>query len=102
MSVFVRGAWSCVTMGGLCDQVPVLARLPLTKDVALWDLSAEEWVGKTARSSGHGASLIAYGDLSYCWNPDGTLEELSDFERLLLVACKGEGDGRYMSEGVCA
>jgi hypothetical protein len=102
MSVFVRGAWGCVTMGGLCDQVPVLARLLVTKDVALWGVSHEEWMERTGH--GHGASLISYGDLSYTLNPDGAAGELSAFERLLLVACKGEREARCASmfDGGCA
>lgn len=98
MSVFVRGAWTCVTMNGLCDQVPLLARLPLTKDIKLWEMGPEEWSERTGALD-NGAGLIAYGDLSYAWSPDRSLEQLSEFERLLLVACKAGEDGGSMEEG---
>lgn len=101
MSVFVRGAWSCVTQNGLCDQIPILARLPLTLDVKLWDSSETEWsergekVGSTCPLES--AVLTAYGDLSVSWEPGKrSVEELGAFERLLLVACRGGDDLRLL------
>lgn len=97
MSVFLRGAWCCANQGGWCEQIPVLARLPLSKDVRLWEAVEEEWNGMMNDGSRReeGKGLIAYGDLSYGWEPRvANVEELSDFERLLLVACKGNADDR--------
>lgn len=95
MSVFLRGAWCAVTNGGLCNQIPILARLPLTRDVRLFDCNAEEWTKKTPCQNPSG-SLIAYGDLSVSWNPDRSVDELAPFERLLLAACRGDDDPRLL------
>lgn len=46
MSVFMRCGWSLVTKGGMADQVPVLARLPLTRDLESWAWGSEEWNGR--------------------------------------------------------
>jgi hypothetical protein len=97
MSVFLRGAWSCVTKGGLCDQVPVLARLPLTRDVRLWGLESNEWMDSGICTAGEpDGGLVAYGDLSYSWKPEKDVDNLDAFERLLLAACRGDDDPRLL------
>jgi hypothetical protein len=89
MSVFLRGTWSAITKNGLCDQVPILARLPLSRDGRLWDCDFDEW---NERRPCESQCLQEYGDLSSSWTPGGRVEELSEFERLLLAACRGKED----------
>ncbi|KAF1958772.1 hypothetical protein CC80DRAFT_407846 [Byssothecium circinans] len=96
ISVFLRGAWSCITRGGLCDQVPVLARLPLTTDDRLWVEGKEAF--ETRTPCGRKAEvLVAYGDWSSKWKSGEHGDDprgLGEFQRLLLVACKGKEDPR--------
>ncbi|KAF2787833.1 hypothetical protein K505DRAFT_256858 [Melanomma pulvis-pyrius CBS 109.77] len=89
ISVFLRGAWSAVTKNGQCDQVPILARLPLSKDQRLWDADVVEWTDRLPCSN---QCLHAYEDLSSSWKPGGPVSQLSEFERLLLAACRGRED----------
>ncbi|KAF2254903.1 hypothetical protein BU26DRAFT_559551 [Trematosphaeria pertusa] len=91
MSVFLRGGWSCVNQGGLCDQVPVLARLPLTKDGSLWECDSAAWEQRGPCDKGVDC-LIAYGDLSLGWKPGTDPEQLTGFQRMLLAACRGRDD----------
>ena len=95
MSVFFRGAWSALTRNGLCDQIPVLARLPLTRDVRLFECSEDEWSKPNPRQQG-AKGLISYGDLSLAWIPDRSVDDLPPFERLLLAACHGDRDPRLL------
>jgi hypothetical protein len=101
MSVFLRGAWCSVTKGGLCEQIPVVARLPLTRGLALWDSeNGGGWAGREGGGSGlegeMGRGLIAYGDLTYSWRPRRSRVELSAFERLLIVSCRWEEDAQML------
>jgi hypothetical protein len=96
MSVFLRGAWSALTKNGLCEQVPILGRLPLTREVELFDISAQEWASNTPCKDPRGG-LIAYGDLSVTWTHDRDPEKLTDFERILLAACRGDDDPRLLA-----
>ncbi|KAF2643489.1 hypothetical protein P280DRAFT_394167 [Massarina eburnea CBS 473.64] len=95
ISVFLRGAWSCVTRGGLCDQVPVLARLPLTTDDKLWVENKNMFESRTPCRK-KAEALVAYGEWSARW--DGDPRNLSDFQRLLLVACRGQEDPRLLQK----
>ena len=94
MSVFLRGAWSAVTKGGWCDQVPILAKLPLTRDGMLWECDNVEWVKKQPCTKEY---LVAYGDLSTSWKLGDAIDKLTEFERLLLAACRGREDPRLLS-----
>lgn len=93
MSVFTRGGWSAVTQDGLCDQVPVLARLPVSKGDGFWDIGEEEFERRVEGSEGRD-QLISYGDFSLSWMPGDDLEKLSEFQRLLLAPCRGALDTR--------
>ena len=97
MSVFMRGGWSALTNGGLCDQVPVLARLPVSKGDGNWNIDEAEF---DRRLAVHGMKdqLVAYGDYSLEWNPGGDIGKLSEFQRLLLAPCRGLVDPRLYSE----
>ncbi|OCL15266.1 hypothetical protein AOQ84DRAFT_384152 [Glonium stellatum] len=88
ISAFLRGAWSCVKTGGFCDQVGVLHRLPITHNAQLWDLEEDAWTLGIAgnRSS---EAMMPYDEYSEGWDASGS-GNLGEYERLLLVACKGE------------
>jgi hypothetical protein len=90
ISTSVRGVWGCVKNNGLCDVVPILAGLPMTKDRQLWGLNGQAWANKT-RCRQEKDSLIAYGDFSLSWNADEEdVMELPEFEKMLLVVCRGD------------
>jgi hypothetical protein len=97
ISVFVRCGWSCLTKGGLADQVPVLARLPLTKDLEAWKCEQEDWTMRSLSFVGEEDSLITYGDMSGGWSGERRVEELDGFGRLLLAACRGKDDPRLLA-----
>jgi hypothetical protein len=107
ISVFLRGAWSAATRGGLCDQVPVLARLPMSTDERLWAGGKEEFEARTPCMRKREA-LVAYGEWSQRWRAgregEGEADDpegLSDFQRLLLVPCRGREDVRlFYKDGV--
>jgi hypothetical protein len=89
MSVFLRGTWGALTKNGLCEQVPILSRLPLSRDGRLWDCDVVEWNDRRPCET---QCLQAYRDLSNSWTPGGRVDELTEFERLLLAACRGADD----------
>ncbi|KAF2658560.1 hypothetical protein K491DRAFT_259518 [Lophiostoma macrostomum CBS 122681] len=95
MSVFMRGAWCALTNNGLCEQVPIMGRLPLTREIKLFESSAEEWAQNTPCTDPR-SGLIAYGDLSVTWTHDSDPDGLDDFERILLAACRGDDDPRLL------
>ena len=97
MSVFTRGGWSALTQDGLCDQVPVLARLPLSKGDEFWDIGAEEFESRTRGAEG-ADQLVSYGDFSLSWTPGDDLRGLSEYQRLLLAPCRGAADARLCVE----
>lgn len=97
MSVFVRCGWSCLTQGGYADQVPVLARLPLTKDFDAWDCAQEDWELRPVGLMGEEESLMSYGDMAGSWSHDRRVEELDPFGKMLLAACRGKDDPRLLS-----
>jgi hypothetical protein len=88
ISVFLRGAWSCVKTGGLCDQVGVLERLPVTHNARLWDLEEDMWTQEMTGIRCN-ETMIPYNEYSYGWDVSGS-GDLGEYERLLLVACRGE------------
>jgi hypothetical protein len=97
MSTFVRCAWSCLTCGGLASQVPVVARLPLTKDLQAWNCGSEEdWnmrpVGRVSEDNG----LTSYGDMADHWSKERKVEELGSYEKILIAACRGKDDPRLL------
>ncbi|KAF2476455.1 uncharacterized protein BDR25DRAFT_66148 [Lindgomyces ingoldianus] len=90
MSTFLRGTWSAVGNGGLCEVVPILARLPMTRDNKLWELDGESW-GRRAREQQKRGCLIAYGEFTLSFRvEEEDVGSLPEFEKLLLVACRGE------------
>ncbi|KAL5372698.1 hypothetical protein DPSP01_013315 [Paraphaeosphaeria sporulosa] len=100
ISVFMRGSWNALTQGGLCDQVPVLARLPLSKGDGFWDIREEEFDRRVARVDGRD-QLVAYGDFSLSWKPgEDDVGGLTEFQRLLLAACRGHMDPRLYLDGM--
>ncbi|KAL5390144.1 hypothetical protein PMIN02_007096 [Paraphaeosphaeria minitans] len=99
ISVFMRGGWNALTQHGLCDQVPVLARLPLSKGDGFWKVGEEEFDRRAAWVDGRD-QLIAYGDFSQDWKPGEDVGELTEFQRLLLAACRGHTDPRLYLDGM--
>ncbi|KAH7406199.1 hypothetical protein DE146DRAFT_436125 [Phaeosphaeria sp. MPI-PUGE-AT-0046c] len=97
MSVFVRCGWSCLTRGGYADQVPVLARLPLTKDLDAWDCAQEDWNLRPVGFLGEEDMLMSYGDMAGSWSHDKRVEKLDPFGKMLLAACRGKDDPRLLS-----
>jgi hypothetical protein len=99
ISVFLRGGWSALTQDGLCDQVPVLARLPMSKGHGFWDMEEEEFERQLIGADGRD-QLIAYGDFSLEWIPGDDLNKLSEYQRLLLAPCRGAQDTRLYLDGM--
>lgn len=97
MSVFVRCGWSCLTRGGYADQVPVLARLPLTRDFDAWGCTQDDWDLRPVGILGEEEALLSYGDMAGSWRHDRRVEELDPFNRMLLAACRGKDDPRLLS-----
>jgi hypothetical protein len=96
MSVFVRCGWSCLTCGGLADQVPVLAQLPVTKDLEAWECEADEWNVRPLGFLEEACGLVSYGDLALDWSHERGLEELGGFRKFLIAACRGKDDPRLL------
>jgi hypothetical protein len=96
VSVFLRGGWSCVIRGGLCDQIPVLAKLPLNRHDRLWGADESEFEKRRALGRKETESLVAYGEWAAEWNGGKEVEGLTDWTRMLLAACRGQDDPRLL------
>ncbi|KAJ4373978.1 hypothetical protein N0V83_002717 [Neocucurbitaria cava] len=98
MSVFVRCAYTTLTKGGLADLVPVLARLPITRDLEAWHSAGEEEFGARAlpRYITEEENLVSYSDIAMTWSHDREVETLDPFEKMLLVPCRGGDDPRLL------
>ncbi|EAT92418.1 hypothetical protein HBH56_138620 [Parastagonospora nodorum] len=97
ISVFVRCGYSCLTRDGLASQVPVVARLPLTKDLGAWNCSREEWEVRPVGWLGEEDNLVSYGEFGTLWSLDRDVGELDAFGRLLIAACRGKEDARLLA-----
>ncbi|CAO2657547.1 Nn.00g036730.m01.CDS01 [Neocucurbitaria sp. VM-36] len=97
MSVFTRCAWSGLTRGGLADQVHVLARLPITRDLEAWMAGPEDWNARALPYITEEEGLVAYGDLAMAWNHKMDVETLDPFGKLLLMPCRGGDDPRLLA-----
>jgi hypothetical protein len=91
LSVFTRCCWSCVTRGGLADQVPVLAKLPLSKNLVAWDYEPEDWW------VGGDEGLMSYGDMADKWSREREVRGMDPFAKMLLAACRGKDDPRLLA-----
>lgn len=96
MSVFTRCGWSILTKGGLAEQVPVLARLPFTKDLGAWKCEPEDWSARNAGSRKEEDGLVNYAEWSVQWSAKRELGELDAFGKLLMGACWGKDDPRLL------
>jgi hypothetical protein len=96
MSVSTRCCWSCATKGGLADQVPVLARLPLTKDLEAWHCEPEDWTMRPIGLLGEERELTSYADLAFGWNTEREVRGLDPFGKMLIAACRGKDDPRLL------
>lgn len=96
ISVFVRCAWSCLTQGGIAEQVPVLVRLPFSKDTGAWQCDSEGWNRRTIPYITEEENLISYAELSNTWTYDSEVATLDPFGKLLLAACRGADDPRLL------
>ena len=97
ISVFTRCAWGCMTKEGLVDEAPVLARLPLTRDLDAWERTSKDSTERSLPISGEQQTLVAYGDFSQSWTGDYKVEQLDPFTKLLLAACRGADDPRLLA-----
>jgi hypothetical protein len=97
MSVFVRCAWSLYTRDGLADQVPILARIPFTKDLQAWKSAPEEWNNNVLPELLEDDGLTAYMDFTEKWTYETEVETLDPFGKLLLAACRGGDDPRLLT-----
>ena len=97
ISVFVRCAWSLYTRDGLADQVPVLARIPFTRDLQAWKSAPEEWNNKTLPELLEDDGLTSYMDFTQQWTHEKEVETLDSFGKLLMAACLGRDDPRLLS-----
>lgn len=97
MSVFVRCAWSLYTRDGLADQVPVLARIPFTKDLQAWKTAPEEWCQSVFPKMLEDDGLTAYMDFTEQWTHEKEVETLDPFGKLLMAACRGADDPRLLN-----
>lgn len=97
MSVFVRCATSIFFRDGLADQVPILARIPFTRDLQAWKRDPEEWNSSVLPELLEEDGLTAYGDFGDNWTHTDELETLDPFGKLLLAACRGADDPRLLS-----
>ncbi|KAF2109289.1 hypothetical protein BDV96DRAFT_605006 [Lophiotrema nucula] len=95
LSVFLRGIWSAVTKGGVCDQVPVLSRLPIAGDARLWEYKMEEWVLQEPWENKE--KVVTYQDFSSTWTGESDIGALTEWQKLLLVACRGQDDPRLLN-----
>lgn len=97
MSVFVRCAWSLYTRDGLADQVPILARIPFTKNLQAWKSAPEEWNNNTLPELLEDDGLTSYMDFSQQWMHKKEVEMLDPFGKLLMAACLGHDEPRLLS-----
>lgn len=96
MSVFTRCGWSIMTRGGIADEVPVLARLPITRDLEAWRCEPERWEGRVVPWLSETEGLVSYGGWSTAWSSEREIEGLDPFGKLLLAACRGRDDPRLL------
>lgn len=96
MAVFTRCGYTTLTRGGLATQVPVLARLPFSKDFGAWKCDPEEWSMRSLGYLGEEEALINYGDWADQWSPEKGLEGIDGFGKMLLTACRGKEDARLL------
>lgn len=76
--------------------MPVLARLPITKDFNAWDCDPEDWKMRSVSQTPEEENLISYGDLTSTWSRERATEELGPYGKLLLAACRGKDDPRLL------
>ena len=96
VSVFLRAGWSCLIRDGLCDQVAVLAKLPLNRYEGLWDVDEIEFEMREVENRKR-PELVAYGEFAAEWKGgSGNVEALTEFHRMLLAACRGGDDPRLL------
>lgn len=96
VSVLVRASYSCYTRAGLCDQIPTLANLPLNRIDRLWGMDEAEFEEMTLNGGLPTESLVAYGQWAYEWNHANDVNGLTDFQRVLMAACRGKDDPRLL------
>jgi hypothetical protein len=99
VSVFTRCGFSAFTRGGLANQVHILARLPLSRDMGKWNWGPDDWGNRLSwedRLLSEEECLISYGDMSQNWRHGEDLETLGGFGKLLLAPCRGADDPRLL------
>jgi hypothetical protein len=101
ISVFLRGGWSCITRDGLCDQTPVLSKLPLNRSDELWGVDEKGFDERSVKEKGDAACLVSYAEWAAEWEGgSGDVDGLTDFHRMLLAACRGKDDPRLVPRKV--
>jgi hypothetical protein len=96
VSVTLRCVWSCLTRDGYADLVPVLARLPVTRDHKAWHYAPEEWNNRPLSSLRDEEMLVSYGEMSQTWSREDKVNGMDPFEQMLLAACRGKDDPRLL------
>ncbi|KAE9373350.1 hypothetical protein N431DRAFT_337715 [Stipitochalara longipes BDJ] len=87
MAAFLKAIYYTVK-DGFCDQVPAMARLPLTVQGELWEAKSEsEWMGATRGSQ---PDLLTYHEFVEVWDGGPLGKDVEDFQKVLLIACIGE------------
>jgi hypothetical protein len=99
ISVFTRCGWSVFSQGGLADQVHIMARLPLTRDLGKWRCEGKEWedrLGWEDSILSEDEELVSYGEMAKGWTHFKNVEGLDPFGKFLLAPCRGGDDPRLL------
>ncbi|OQV08725.1 hypothetical protein CLAIMM_12951 [Cladophialophora immunda] len=84
ISIMVHSVYSLVK-DGVCNTVPLMARMPVSLDANLWHMSEQEWCEAT---SGVEDKLMTYHEYVTKWSHGKLLQDYGAYETILLVACK--------------
>ncbi|KAK7923560.1 hypothetical protein PG985_007631 [Apiospora marii] len=88
MAVYVFYGMYSLAMHGFCADFPILAKLPVSASLELWQSKATDlpqWhpsVGKEA------AKTLAYDEYTQCWAVSPP-KKMIPFEKFLIIPCKG-------------
>jgi hypothetical protein len=83
MSVVLRSLYGFMKFG-VCELVPLLATLPVSKNSKLWK-SPERIVKGNGKENG----LLSYWDFTQEWNTGKVgFGEVEEYEKFLLVTCR--------------
>jgi hypothetical protein len=82
VSVLLRDLFTAMK-DGVCELVPLMTNLPVSSMGKLWNTADQgSWKG-----SSNSEALVTYGEFVNSWN-SGTVTEIEEYEKMLLVACR--------------